>query len=296
MTGGHPDLAPLNAALGQAAEHFGLAVGVGSQRVALADPSLAPSFGAVREHAPTAFVLANIGAGQLVEQGTVAALTSDDIRTAVDMVRADALTVHLNVAQESIQPEGDRVTGPFVPALSALVESSPVPVIVKETGSGMTGADARRLADLGVAAVDVGGAGGTSFVDIEGIRAERAGDRRRAQLAATFGGWGVPTAAAVLETRRAGVPVIATGGVRSGLDAARALALGASVVGIGRLAIVAARRGVDDLLAELDLFLHELRLACLLTGAGKATDLASNRPVLTGATRAWAEQRGLWPT
>lgn len=293
MTGGHPDLAPLNAALGEAAERFGLAVGVGSQRAALAEPALAESYRAVRRHAPTAVVLANVGAGQLIDQPGTPPLSTDQVVEAIDMVRADGLTVHLNVAQEAIQPEGDARTGPVLPALADLVERCPVPVIVKETGSGMTGADARQLADLGVAAIDVGGAGGTSFIGIEGERAARAGDARSARLGATFSGWGVPTAAAVLEARAAGVPVIATGGVGSGLDAARALALGASLVGVGRLAVVAAGRGADVLADTLDALLDELRMACLLSGARTPADLASTPPVLAGATLEWARQRGL---
>lgn len=293
MTGGHPDLAPLNAVLGEAAERFGLAVGVGSQRAALAEPVLAESYRAVRRHAPTAVVLANIGAGQLIGQPGTPPLSIEQVVEAVDMVRADGLTVHLNVAQEAIQPEGDARTGPVLPALAALVERSPVPVIVKETGSGMTSADARQLADVGVAAIDVGGAGGTSFIDIEGARAARAGDERAARVGATFSGWGVPTAAAVLEVRAAGVPVIATGGARSGLDAARAMALGASLVGVGRPAVLAARQGLEQLVDALDTLLDELRLACLLTGAPTPADLASTPPVLSGATLEWARQRGL---
>jgi isopentenyl-diphosphate delta-isomerase len=293
MTGGHADLAPLNLALGEAAEQLGLVVGVGSQRAALADPTLAPSFAAIRKNAPTTVVLANVGAAQLIEQSGSPALGAEQVRAAIDMVRADGLAVHLNVVQESIQTEGDRITGPFLPAIEALVGSCGVPIIVKETGSGMTGDDARRLADVGVAAIDVGGAGGTSFVDIEGARAERAGDERGARLGSTFSGWGVPTAAAILETRTAALPVIATGGVRTGLDAAKALALGASLVGVGRLAIVAALEGVDRLVAQLRVLIDELRLALLLNGARTPGDLARTAPVLTGDTLAWAQQRHL---
>lgn len=293
MTGGHPDAARLNAVLGEAAEILGLAVGVGSQRAALVAPELEPTFAAVRRRAPSAVVLGNIGACQLVAQGDEAPLLPADIRRVVDMVGADALTVHLNVVQELVQTEGDRVTGPLGPALAELVATCPVPVIAKETGAGMTGEDARALVRHGVAALDVGGAGGTSFASIEAARAEASGDRRGARVGAAFAGWGVPTAAAVLEARGAGVPVIATGGVRHGLDAARALALGARAVGIGRVAIEAARRGVPALLDELGLFLDELRTALVLSGVRTPAELRRRTPVIGGPTLEWAVQRRL---
>lgn len=296
MTGGHPELGHLNAVLGEAAAHLGIAVGVGSQRAALADPSLAGSFAAVRDRAPDVVVLANLGACQLIAQASTPALTADDVQAAIEMVGADALTVHLNVAQELVQTEGDRTTGPFLPALERVVSSCPVPVLVKETGSGMTGDDARRLAEVGVAAVDVGGAGGTSFVDIEGARARRGGDDRGARLGATFRGWGVPTAASVLETRSAGVPVVATGGIRHGLDVARAVALGARAAGLGRVAMAAAHLGVDALVEELEAVVDELRTALVLCGAPTPGALVATPPVLTGDTLEWARQRRLLPT
>lgn len=293
MTGGHPDAGELNATLGEAAEVLGLAVGVGSQRAALVAPELASTFAAVRRRAPSALVLGNIGACQLVAQGDAAPLGADDVARVVDMVGADALTVHLNVVQELIQTEGDRVTSALGPAIAELVERSPVPVIAKETGAGMTGEDARALVHHGVAGLDVGGAGGTSFARIEAARAEAVGDRRGARLGAAFADWGVPTVAAVLEARSAGVPVIATGGVRSGVDAARALAVGATAVGVGRLAITAAQRGVPALVDELSLLLDELRTALVLCGARTPAELRRRPPVLGGPTLEWATQRRL---
>lgn len=292
MTGGHPDLGRVNAVLGEAAEHLGIAVGVGSQRAALEDPDLVPSYRAVRDRAPTAMVLANLGACQLLAQADRAALLADDVARAVEMVAADVLTIHLNVAQEVVQTEGDRVTGPFLPVIEDLVERCEVPVMVKETGSGMTGHDARRLAEVGVSAVDVGGAGGTSFVEIEGARAERAGDARGARLGATFRGWGVPTAAALLEVRSAPLEVVATGGIRHGLDAARALALGATAVGLGRTAAAAALDGVEACIAELEMVIEELRVATLLCGASACSALAEIEVVLDGPTASWARRLG----
>lgn len=293
MTGGHPDAAELNATLGAAAQQLGLAVGVGSQRAALREPALAPTFAAVRRRAPDAVVLANIGACQLVAQGREPALSADELCRVVAMVDADALTIHLNIVQELVQPEGDRVTGPLLPAIAAAVAACPVPVIVKETGAGITGDVARRLADVGVAALDVGGAGGTSFARIEALRAADEGDTRGARLGQVFGGWGVPSASAVLDAAPAGLPIIATGGVRHGLDAARALALGATAVGLGRVAIATAQRGVGALVDELEAVLDELRTAMVLTGARRPGELVRRPPVLTGFTAEWARQRGL---
>jgi len=293
MTGGHADAAELNATLGEAAQILGLAVGVGSQRAALREPSLAPTFAAVRRRAPDAFVFANIGACQLVGQGAESAVTVADVRRAVDMVGATALTVHLNVVQELIQTEGDRATGRLLDALAAVVDEVGVPVVAKETGAGMTASDAERLRQIGVAGLDVGGAGGTSFARIEAARAERVGDARGVRLGHVFGDWGVPTVSSLLEVRGAGLPVIATGGVRHGLDAARGLALGASAVGIGRLAIEAAREGVSALVSVLEGILEELAVAMVLTGADDVAGLAENAPVLTGSTLEWARQRGL---
>lgn len=293
MTGGYPDAARINAVLGEAAEHLGLAVGVGSQRAALLAPELAPTFAAVRDRAPTAPVFANIGVCQLVDQPGSPALGPDDIRRVVDMVRADVLTVHLNVVQELLQPEGDRRTTSLARAIATVVDWSPVPVMVKETGAGMTRESAELLAAAGVAALDVGGVGGTSFARIEAARAERAGDDRRAGLGRVFADWGLPTAASVFEVRGTGLPVVATGGVRSGLDAAKALAIGAVAVGVGRVAIEAATGGTEQLVSRLEQLVEELRLAMLLTGSHTPAELSRCAPVLTGFTSEWVRQRGL---
>lgn len=291
MTGGHDDAVEINAVLGSAAERFGLAVGVGSQRAALADESLVRSYAAVRDRAPHAMVIANIGACQLVDQQGQGALAPGDIERLVAMIGADALAVHLNVVQEVVQTEGDRNFGSLVDAVARLVEQCPVPVLAKETGAGLSRGDATALADAGVAAIDVGGAGGTSFARIEAGRAQQIGDERGIRLGRTFGDWGIPTAASLLEVARAGIPVIATGGVRNGLDAAKALALGATAVGIGRPAITAAQRGEAALVRELDLLVEELRTALVLTGARRPADLPP--PVLTGFTLEWCRQRNL---
>lgn len=289
MTGGHPHADALNERLGAAAQRHGLAVGVGSQRAALLDRSLESTYVAVRRKAPDAVVIANIGAAQLIPQPPSDAVEPRDAARLVEMVGADALAVHLNFLEEAIQPEGDRRARGCGAAIARLCDELPVPVIAKETGGGMTAETARQLRALGVAALDVGGAGGTSFAEIERMRADRHGDERGAALGATFAGWGIPTPAAVVAASGEGLPVIATGGVRSGLDAAKAMALGADLVGVARPLLAAAIAGQEALDAWIEQFLLELRTALFLTACETPAQLRERSVVLTGRTRAWVE-------
>lgn len=293
MTGGHNDAVPINERLAVAAQALGVAIGSGSQRAALRHPELARTYSVIRETAPEAVVLANIGLYQLINQEDDPALGRDEIETAIGMLDAQFLVVHMNAVEEAIQPEGDTNTGGLLAALADLTAHCPVPVIAKETGAGVSRETAGDLVDAGVAALDVGGAGGTSFARIEGQRAAGRGDRRGERLGETFGGWGIPTASSILEVRGAGVPVIATGGVRNGLDGAKAIALGATAVGLGSPMLKAALEGADATERELRLFIDELRLATQLAGCADMTELGEHEPVLTGFTRDWTTQREL---
>jgi len=292
MTGGHRGAEAVNATLAAAAARHGLAMGVGSQRAALRDPSLRRTYAIVRKRAPTAFLIANVGVSQLVAQDDEEALRASDIRSLVEMIGADAIALHLNYLEESVQPEGQTRASGVEAAIRRLVRHSPVPVIAKETGAGISGSVARRLRSLGVKAIDVGGVGGTSFAAIEALRAAARGDQARSQLGQVFRDWGLPTAVAVVGAARAGLPVIATGGVRSGLDAAKALALGATAVGVGRPLLRAALEGGSAIDRWLEQFALELRTATFLSGLTRAQDLATHRPVVTGQTREWIEQLG----
>ncbi len=292
MTGGHGRAIAVNELLARVAEGRGIAIGVGSQRAALRDPSLAPTYAVVRDNAPHAFVIANVGISQLVKQDSGAALSAKDVDRLVHMVRADALAVHLNYLEESVQPEGQTRAKGSEAAVRALVRRSPVPVIAKETGAGITLEVARRLRRLGVMAIDVGGVGGTSFAAIEALRAQAKGDALRMSLGERFRDWGVPTAVAAAGASRAGLPVIATGGVRSGLDAAKALALGATLVGVGRPLLQAALRGESAVQEWITAFELELRTAIFLAGLRRAADLPRARVAITGRTLAWLDQLG----
>jgi isopentenyl-diphosphate delta-isomerase len=292
MTGGHSGAEQVNVTLAEAAARHGLGIGVGSQRAALRDPSLRHTYAVVRERAPKAFVIANVGVSQLVEQDDGEPLGAKEIRALIEMVGANAIALHLNYLEESVQPEGQTRASGLDTAIRRLVRRSSVPVIAKETGAGISGAAARHLRALGVKAIDVGGVGGTSFAAIEALRAQDRGDTARARLGQVFRDWGVPCAVAVAGSVRSGLPVIATGGVRSGLDAAKALALGATVVGVGRPLLQAALEGTAAVDEWVRQFALELRTAAFLSGVTRSRDLSKRRPVITGDTRDWIAQLG----
>jgi len=292
MTGGHGRALAVNELLARVAEKRGIAMGVGSQRAALRDPMLVPTYSVVRQSAPHAFVIANLGISQLVKQDREEALGAREIGQIIAMVKADALAIHLNYLEESVQPEGQTRARGALAAIRALTRRATVPVIAKETGAGITRDVALRLRRAGVRAIDVGGVGGTSFAAVEALRAAAQSDSARMSLGNRFRDWGVPTAVAVAGVGAVGLPVIATGGVRSGLDAAKALALGATLVGVGRPLLQAALRGESEVLRWVDDFALELRTAVFLAGVHRAADLARVPRVLTGEVKLWIDQLG----
>lgn len=275
MTGGHPDTAEVNERLAQAAERFGLGIGVGSQRAALENPDLEGSFTVVREHAPSAFVCANLGIIQLRDHGIEWA------ERAVEMIDAQAICIHLNPLQEAIQPEGDHDLRGCIDALAHLCAEFRVPVIAKETGSGISGETARMLWSAGVAAIDVGGFGGTNWAAVERERAKNDGQRR---LGEHFLGWGIPTAVSLVEVVRTGGPVIATGGLRSGTDMAKAIALGADLCGMALPLLKGAMESDEALTRTIDEIHTQLRVAMFCTGSKTIPELGRVRTYITGTT------------
>ncbi len=292
MTGGHQAASKVNGILAGAAQRHGLAIGLGSQRAALRNPALVPTYSVAREMAPTAFLIANIGAPQLVPQAGEAPLTRRQLSEAVAMVGADAIAIHLNFLEETVQPEGDRQVAGLRDALRAAVASLPVPAIAKETGAGLSRTTALELRRMGFRALDVGGVGGTSFAAVEAKRAQARGDLRGASLGKVYRDWGIPTAVSIVGARAAGLPIIATGGVRTGLDAAKAIALGASLVGVARPLLSAALEGEAAVDAWITQFLEELRVAIFLSGGRCLDDLRSAPRVILGDTRRWIDDLG----
>lgn len=294
LTGGHPDVAAINERLATIAGEYGLAMGVGSQRAALVTPELAATYEVVRAATSTAFLIANVGAPQLIVQKRHPAFTVTDARHAVEMIGAHALAIHLNYLQEAAQPEGDRRARGSLDALRKIAAEVGVPVIAKETGAGISYEQAHALRAAGVAGIDVGGAGGSSMAAMESVRAQSRGDETTARIGHLFRGWGIATPIAVIETHLGapGLPIISTGGVRSGLDAARALALGATLIGMGFPFLKAASEGLEAVRAFLDQFLAELRVAMQLTGAASIAEMRQRPVVVTGMTREWLAARG----
>ena len=291
MTGGHDEGGRVNAILARAAERAGIAMGVGSQRAALVDPAVRQTYAVTRENAPRAFLIANVGATQLVTQGATAAIDEDQVGELIAAIRADALAVHLNPLQELVQTEGERDARGHLDAIARLVARVDLPVIAKETGGGMSETVARQLASAGVAAIDVGGVGGTSFAAIEAMRAEERGDARGAAMGALLREWGIPTMTSIALAVRAGIPIVATGGIRSGLDAAKALAMGATAVGVARPLLQAALGGGEASVASwIERFADELRSTMFLTGSPDLDALRGQPRVILGETAEWLRQ------
>lgn len=277
MTGGSEPSAEVNRELSAIAEARGYGFGLGSQRAMHRSPETAWTY-EVRKHAKTTLILGNVGVVQARE------VDSSVLEKLATEIGADALCVHMNPAMELIQPGGDRDFRGCVDTFARLVRELPLPVVAKETGNGVSQRAAAQLRQVGVRVVDVSGAGGTSWVGVETLRA---GAEERV-LGESLWDWGVPTAASVVYAGREGLLPIATGGIRTGLDVARALALGAGAAGIARPVLQAfksgGRAGAD---AFLDGVERELRAVMLLCGARTVAELRGSQRIVTGELKDW---------
>ena len=261
MTGGTPRALDINRHLAEAASSLGIAMGVGSQRAMIERPELAETF-KVRDVAPDVLLFANLGAVQLNH-----GYGPDQARRAVETIQADALILHLNPLQEAVQAGGDRNWAGLLDRIEQLAAALEVPIIAKEVGNGIGGALAARLIDCGVAAIDVAGAGGTSWSEVEAYRQH---DPEIRQIAHTFAGWGIPAAAALIDVVAAvpNNPVFASGGIRDGIDAAKAIRLGAALVGTAAPVLADATRTVEAVTRRMQQMIEELRIAAFCAGAG----------------------------
>ena len=285
MTGGFPDAATINDNLARAASEVGIAMGVGSERAGILKGQYPESYSCVGRYAvPLKF--ANIGAPQTIAQAPGEKVVGvEEARRAMELIGADLLAVHLNFLQEMVQPEGDRKAQGCLDRIGELAHA--LPVLVKETGAGLSQSVGQRLREKGVRGFDVSGTGGTSFAAVEHYRAAEKGAEREARLGRTFWDWGIPSPVSVREVAGLGLPVIASGGIRSGLDIARAIALGASAAGIAGGILRAAAVSYEETRKELDQLVYELKVAMFLTGSRTVEDLRTAGVVITGETQQW---------
>lgn len=271
MTGGPARAGAINAALAGVCQDLRLPLAVGSQRVMIEGGDMAGLDRSLRAVAPDIPILANFGAAQL-NRG----FGRNEALRAVEAIDAQALILHLNPLQEAVQAEGDRDWRGLAAKIGALARDLPVPVVVKEVGGGLSPAVVARLADEGVAFFDVAGAGGTDWARVE---AARAPDPAAAQVAACFAGWGIPTARAISGARAAApsATIIGSGGIATGLDAARAIRLGADLVSLAGAVLASANRGPEALAIQLDVVIRQLRTACFCTGSADLKGLRQAR-------------------
>jgi isopentenyl-diphosphate delta-isomerase len=259
MTGGTEQAKMINFRLAEVAQQYRLAMGVGSQRVVVENPQVADTF-AVRSQAPDILLFANLGAVQLNYSYGV-----DECQRIIDLLEADALILHLNPLQECIQPNGDTNFRGLLDKISILCNRVSVPVIAKEVGNGISAAMAQKLIEVGVSAIDVAGAGGTSWAKVE---SERALNEKERRLGLTFTDWGLPTAECIVDIRAIApeIPLIASGGLRNGLDVAKAIALGADLVGLAWPFLQAAAESVEAVDALVQLLIAEIITVLFCTG------------------------------
>ncbi len=282
MTGGAEATKEINRRLAIVAREKQLAMAVGSQMAALRDRSVRDSYEIVRQEHPNGIIFANLGAEATVEQA----------REAVEMIGADALQIHLNVMQELLMPEGDRDFSGYLERIERIASDIHVPVIVKEVGFGMSRESIRRLIESGIRAIDVGGAGGTNFAKVENLR--------QSEPLSMFETWGLTTAQSLLEageidTRE--TQIIATGGIRHGLDVCKALALGADAVGMaGGFLRLVQTASLAECFAAVDAWHHQLRVAMTALGVLQINRLRDVPLTIGGETAEWAKQRGIDPS
>lgn len=282
MTGGTQLAKKINSNLAAAAEEFGLAMGVGSMRAAVEKKELADTFSIINEHKIRAKI-ANIGAPQLVKQSKPA-FTDKDIEYLFKLIDADFLIVHFNFLQEMVQPEGDRNSEGILKRVSEIAQS--YPVIAKETGNGISREAALKLKDAGVKAIDVGGLGGTSFAAIEYYRAKSANDEEKMHTGLSFWNWGIPSPASVRYSS-VGLPVVGSGGLRNGLDLAKAVMLGATAGGFARYFLKYADTSLEELRKQLSYLIRDFKIAMFLTASRNIETLRKAEYFVTDPLKPW---------
>jgi len=288
MTGGTPLAAKINRTLAKVAEKLGIGMGVGSQRAGIEDESLAYTFRVAREAAPSIPLFANLGCPQIVRDDGL-----ERAKKAVDMIEATGLFIHLNALQESVQFEGETDFSGVLAKISALASGLSVPILVKETGAGISKETAQALEQAKVKGINVSGLGGTSWAAVEYYRARAKKLRLQMELGTTFWDWGTPTVPSIIEVANSTkLKVFASGGVRNGLHIAKAIALGANYGGLAIPMLKSASSGEKPVIARLTVVIEELRNAMFLTGSRNFEELLNAPLIITGTTCQWLTQRG----
>jgi isopentenyl-diphosphate delta-isomerase len=260
------------------AEKFGLAMGLGSQRAGLRNEELAETYAVARDQAPNAFLIANIGGAQLAK-----GMGIDEISRIIEMIKADALAIHLNPLQELVQPEGEPKYKGVLDRIKEIVREFELPIIVKEVGAGISTEVGEKLEQAGVSAINIAGSGGTSWAGVEKLRAESAANSIKVKLGELFWDWGIPTALSLMEVKKVvKIPVIASGGLRDGLEVSKCLVLGADTCGMAFPFLKRAAESVDSLYSFAESLMAELKGTMFLVGAQNLNELRTVRYTLTG--------------
>ena len=287
ITGGTPEATKINATIAEAVEEIGLGMGVGSQRAAIEDKKLEKTFSIARKKAPTAFLIANIGGVQLAHGYGL-----KETKKAIEMIDADAIAIHLNPLQEAVQPEGQANFRGVLEKIGEIAKELDKPVIAKETGTGIAAEEAKKLEAAGVKGLDVSGVGGTSFAAVEYYRTKRKANIFQRRLGDVFWDWGIPTAISIVEvSQTVNIPIIASGGIRDGVEMAKALALGASLTSLSQPVLHAAIKGVKETKDVLSLLIEELKTSMFLVGADSVQALQGTPIVVMGETAEWLRMR-----
>ncbi len=291
MTGGHPATRDINAALAKVAGKYSIGLGVGSQRAGIENPDLAYTFSVVREEAPNAFIIANLGAAQLSRGYGV-----EEALRAIEMIKANAIAIHLNIGQELFQDEGDNSFSNVIAKIEELVEELPVPIVVKEVGTGLSKEAIARLEAVGVKCFDIAGYGGTNWIKVEALRSRTVNRGRALHEPGSLAElWGNPTAVAVVEARSVSQSsyILGSGGLRDGLDIAKVIALGANAGGLAAPALRALSQGAEGLDRYMADIIYQLKAAVFMTGGTRVSDLWRAPLLVWGRLREELELRGV---
>jgi isopentenyl-diphosphate delta-isomerase len=276
ITGGFQGAKKINQNLAEAASILGIGFGIGSQRAGIEKKSLSETYSVVKKY-DVPLVIGNIGAPQLVRQKNKKSLSIKEIKSSIDLIDADCLAIHLNFLQEIVQGDGDVNAEGCIDAIGKIKSSIKTPVILKETGAGISFELARKIKKLNTG-VDVGGLGGTSFAGVEYYRAR---NKMQKRIGKTFWNWGIPTPTSILNCKKTGIKnIIATGGIRTGLDGAKAIALGADCFGIAYPLLKPAMRNSKAVVEELKIFIEELKCAMFLVGAKNIRELKEKTVIM----------------